>query len=269
MDESEYNFIKRETLSLTGVDLNCYKTPQVQRRLKTYLLRSKYATWRNFFSGVRNDPVELGKFKDYLTINVSSFFRDPGKFEYLQETILPELLRGRSSLRVWSAGCSRGHEPYSFAIMLSELTTPYRRHHILATDLDQSALQWAQAGGPYTAEDVANLPSVLLDRYFKVRDGAYYVIDNLRHRVAFRQHNLLVDPFTSLEPGEVGFDLIACRNVVIYFTPAVKDRLYRHFYNTLRPGGVLFIGGTEIVSQAVEIGFEAAGISFYRRNHTH
>jgi chemotaxis protein methyltransferase CheR len=268
IDEFEYSFIKREMLSLTGVDLNCYKTSQMQRRLNTYLLRSGQVTWRNFFRGVQNDPAEVGKLKDYLTINVSSFFRDLDKFKVLQEAILPELLRGRSSLHLWSAGCSRGHEPYSLAIMLSELTTPYRRHHILATDLDQSALQWARAGGPYTAEDVANLPSALLDRYFEVRAGAYYVIDSLRRRIDFRQHNLLADPFAALEAGGGGFDLIVCRNVVIYFTPVVKDRLYRHFYHALRPGGILFVGGTEIIPQAAEIGFESAGISFYRRKHT-
>jgi len=260
MDTLEYGYVKRKVLNLTGVDLNCYKTPQVQRRLRTYLPRSGHATWRSFFDALSDDTVALGKLKDYLTINVSSFFRDADKFEYLRETILPQLLRGHPKLRLWSAGCSRGHEPYTLAILLAEATGLYRRHHILATDIDHSALEWAQAGGPYSAGEVANLSPALLSRYFKVHDGDYYVIESLKRRLTFRYHNLLADPFES------EFDLIVCRNVVIYFTAEVKDRLHRRFHDTLRPGGVLFVGGTEFLSKASDIGFESAGISFYRRD---
>ncbi|MDY6875010.1 MAG: protein-glutamate O-methyltransferase CheR [Chloroflexota bacterium] len=260
MDQLEYAFIKREVLRLTGVDLNYYKAPQVQRRLRTHLLRSGHTTWRKFFHAAQDDPVVLGKLKDYLTINVSSFFRDPKKFAYLRESIVPELMHGHSKLRVWSAGCSRGHEPYSLAIMLAEVTGPYRRHQILATDIDQSALKWARAGGPYPAEDVENVPPTLLSRYFKVQEDGYWVAENVRRWITFRHHNLLADPFES------GLDLIICRNVVIYFTAEVKKQLYNHFHDALRPGGVLFVGGTEIVPQASNIGFESAGFSFYRRN---
>ena len=260
MDTLEYSYVKRKVLNLTGVDLNCYKTPQVQRRLKTYLLRSGHATWRSFFSAVPGDPVALSKLKDYLTINVSSFFRDADKFEYLRETILPQLLRGHPKLRLWSAGCSRGHEPYTLAIMLAEATGPYRPHHILATDIDHSALEWAQAGGPYSADEVGNVPPALLSRYFKAHEDGYRVIKSLQRRLTFRYHNLLADPFES------GFDLIVCRNVVIYFTAEVKDRLYQRFHDALRPGGVLFVGGTEFLAKAADIGFKSAGISFYRRD---
>jgi chemotaxis protein methyltransferase CheR len=260
MDTLEYSYVKRKVLNLTGVDLSYYKTPQVQRRLKTYLLRSGHSTWRSFFSAVPGDPVALSNLKDYLTINVSSFLRDAEKFEYLRETILPQLLRGHPKLHLWSAGCSRGHEPYSLAIMLAEATGLYRQHQILATDIDHSALEWAQAGGPYPANEVANVSPALLSRYFKVHEDGYHVIESLKRRLTFRYHNLLADPFES------EFDLIVCRNVVIYFTAEVKDRLYRRFHDALRPGGVLFVGGTEFLAKASDIGFESAGISFYRRD---
>jgi len=260
MEAPEYIFIKRRILKLTGVDLDCYKTLQVQRRLKTYLVRSGHPNWHHFFRAIQNDVVELGKLKDYLTINVSSFFRDLEKFEYLRESILPELLRGHPRLRVWSAGCSHGHEPYSLAIVLAEAAGFYRQHHILATDIDRSALERAQAGGPYSADEVAKVPPPLLNRYFRTHDDGYYVVESLRRRITFRYHNLLADPFES------GFDLIVCRNVVIYFTAEVKDRLYRRLHDALRPGGVLFVGSTEVVPKASAIGLETAGISFYRRN---
>ena len=260
MEAQEYSYIKREVLKLTGVDLNCYKSPQVQRRLKTFLLRSGHTAWTSFFRALRDDSATLNKLKDYLTINVSAFFRDSEKFEYLRESILPELLRGRPTLRLWSAGCSHGHEPYSLAILLSEATGPYRRHQILATDIDHSALERAQAGGLYSADEVANVPPALLKRYFQAQEDGYRVVERLRRKITFRYHNLVSDPFES------GFDLIVCRNVVIYFRTEVKDRLYRRFYDALRPCGVLFVGGTEFLSKASDIGFESAGISFYRRN---
>lgn len=260
MDPNEYTYIKKEVMTLTGIDLNFYKDTQMQRRLNTFLLRSGEATWRNYFQKIRHDSVELRKLKDYLTINVSSFFRDVEKYTYLRNTIFPELLKGRPTLRVWSAGCSRGQEPYTLAMMLTELTGAFRRHYILATDLDRSALDAAQAGGPYTSDDVAHVSPALYDRYFKEVGGKHWVKDDLRKLITFRQQNLLADSF------ETNFDMIVCRNVVIYFTAPVKDELYLKFLKALRPGGILFVGGTEIVPKASEIGFETAGISFYRRN---
>jgi chemotaxis protein methyltransferase CheR len=259
METREYTFIKHKVLTLTGVDLNCYKTPQVQRRLRTYLVRSGYPNWHKFFQAVHTDPAAVSKLKDYLTINVSSFFRDTDKFDHLRNALLPQLTHVHPKLRVWSAGCSHGHEPYSLAILLAEATGFYRQHHVLATDIDRSALERAQAGGPYTADEVDKVPPVLLDRYFRATDDGYYVVEGLRRRLTFEHHNLLADSFDS------GFDLIVCRNVVIYFTQEVKNRLYKRFCQALRPGGVLFLGGTEIVSKASELGFETAGISFYRR----
>lgn len=260
MEDLEYNFVKKNILSLTGIDLNGYKTPQMQRRLATYLQRSGHTNWRSYFEAIRLDRAAISKLKDYLTINVTSFFRDSEKFDYLRRTILPTLSQSRlAPLRIWSAGCSRGHEPYSLAIMLAEESGISRQNYILATDIDQSVLAASRAGGPYVSEELTNVSPSLLQRYFNIRDGRYYVTDSLQRRVTFKAHNLLADPF------EKGFDLIVCRNVVIYFTAEVKDQLYRRFSESLRPGGVLFVGGTEIVSKASEIGLETVGIGFYRR----
>jgi chemotaxis protein methyltransferase CheR len=259
MDAWEYNYIRRQTLKLTGVDLNDYKAPQMQRRLLVYLTRSGYPNWPRFFQSLKTDTTALTQFKNYLTINVSSFFRDPVKYQHLQNVILPELLRHRTSLRIWSAGCSHGQEAYSTAILLAEATGLPFRHYILATDIDSSALERARAGGPYQADELTHILPNLRQQYFNLHPKGYQVADSLRRSLTFRQHNLLADPFTG------SFDLIICRNVVIYFEPAAKEKLYRRFYEALRPGGVLFVGGTEIVSKAADIGFESAGISFYRR----
>jgi chemotaxis protein methyltransferase CheR len=209
IEAREYTFIKHKVLNLTGVDLNCYKTPQVQRRLKTYLVRSGHPDWHKFFQAVQYDPMAVSKLKDYLTINVSSFFRDAEKFDFLREAILPELTRGHPRLRAWSAGCSHGHEPYSLTILLAEATGFYRQHEILATDIDHSALDRTLAGGPYAAEEVSKVAPGLLNRYFRSTGGSYHVIESLRRRLTVVYQNLLADPF------ERGFDLIVCRKVVI------------------------------------------------------
>ncbi len=260
MRAQEYNFIKLKVRKLMDLDLNCYKSTQMQRRLGTYLLQSGHPSWPSLFRAIENDTVALGKLKDYMTINVSSFFRDPERFKHLRKRLLPEMLKHSPRLRVWSAGCSNGQEPYSLAMLLAEDVGSNSRHFILATDLDRSALGRARAGGPYSADDVANVSPRLLRRYFRAHNGSYYVDEKLRRQVVFRHRNLLQSPFES------SFDLIVCRNVVIYFTAEIKERLYRRFHDALRPGGVFFAGGTEVISQASNIGFEAMGVSFYRRN---
>lgn len=264
MNATAYTYVKREVLNLTGIDLNHYKTKQVQRRLSSYLLRSQYDSWPGFFRALRDDPHALTEFKNYLTIVVSSFFRDPQKYEYLQQTILPALLHDRPALKIWSAGASRGQEPYSLAILLTEArgqaSLAKGDHTILATDINPAALAIGRAGGPYSEDDLANVAPALRRRYFRAEGEVYYV-DGLREYVQFRRHNLLT------EPPDGNFDLIVCRNVVIYFTASVKEELYRRFYDVLRPGGILFVGGTEVISNAAAIGFETAGISFYRKRN--
>jgi chemotaxis protein methyltransferase CheR len=261
MDELEYNYIKHQVRQLLNVDLNCYKAPQMQRRLKAYLARTGQPNWPKFFRLLRTDQIQLSKFKDYLTINVSSFFRDTEKYKFLQRSALPELLQNNKTLRVWSAGCSRGQEAYSLAMLLSEASNGTFPHRILATDIDQSALAWAKAGGPYTADDVAGLPPQFRVNYLEIRENQYWVKNDLRQKVAFRQHNLLDDSMAGK------FDLIVCRNVVIYFQANAKQILYQRFYDALKPGGILFVGGTEIVPKATDIGFETLHVSFYRRKN--
>ncbi len=259
MIEEDYRFIKFKVRALLNIDLDSYKSVQMQRRLDTYLLRSGQPNWPTFFRVIQEDPELLGKFRDYLTINVSSFFRDPEKFAFLRKNILPELMRTRARLRVWSAGCSQGHEPYSLAILLAELTGAYAEHYLLATDIDQSVLAFAQKGGPYTADKLTHVDPAQLQRYFRPERGGQFVIDLIRRRVTFRYHNLLNDPFES------DFDLIVCRNVVIYFEAETKNQLYRRFYEALRPGGIFFIGSTEVLPYNLNVNFDPVGISFYRR----
>ncbi len=259
MDLQTYFQVKCTVKALLDINLDDYKEEQMRRRLDSWLARSGAKTWPAYFRRVRVEPNELARLRNYLTINVSAFFRDAERWRELGEWVIPELLKARPRLRLWSAGCSIGLEPYSLAMLLDEIT-PFRRHLILATDLDRGALEKARAGGPYGPQEVQDLSEIQLNRFFKPGGPPHYVDQSLRRRIQFREHDLLQGDF------EGDFDLILCRNVVIYFTNAAKERLYRKFCAALRPGGVLFIGSTEIISHAPELGLRTHGISFYRRS---
>jgi len=265
MDLEVYQDIKRQVKRLLELDLNHYKDEQMRRRLDSWLVRSGSTDWKSYFERIRIDEKERNRFRDYLTINVSAFFRDPERWKTLAEMVLPRLLKealqrglAESGLRIWSAGCSIGAEAYSLAILLDELA-PRRRHSILATDYDLGALNKARQGGPYTAEEIQNLTATQRSVYLQPGGPPYYVTSSLIKKVEFREHNLFADPF----PKEL--DLIVCRNVVIYFTSAAKDQLYKAFRDALRPGGVLFVGATEIIPHPQTYGLRNAGISFYER----
>ena len=265
MELEVYNEIKHSVKRLLDLDLENYKDEQMRRRLDSWLIRSGSVDWTSYLQRIRQDETEKIKFRDYLTINVSAFFRDPERWKNLAETVLPNLLKEASQLRqtnpglqIWSAGCSIGVEPYTLAILMDEIS-PHRNHQILASDYDRGALQKAIQGGPYTAEEIQNLSSAQRSAYLKPGGPPFYVNPLLSKIINFRQHNLFGDPFPQ------NLDLIVCRNVVIYFTASAKEDLYRRFNGALRPGGVLFVGATEIIPRPHEFGFKSFGISFYKK----
>jgi chemotaxis protein methyltransferase CheR len=270
MEEIIYSNIKIRVKKLLNIDLNQYKSEQMQRRLDSWLVRMGQKDWDQYFHIVAADQKELSKFRDYLTINVSEFFRDQDRWTTLRSKIIPALAKEalkktepgqKGALKIWSAGCSNGSEPYSLAILLDELTSVKNSHYILATDLDRTILAKARARGPYTADDTRNVLSDQRSKYFDPGGPPYFVKDVISKRVTFKEHNLLVDNF------EKGFDMIVCRNVIIYFTLEAKAELYKKFNAALRPGGILFLGGTEIIPRPADIGFTNLGGSYYQKEN--
>jgi chemotaxis protein methyltransferase CheR len=142
--------------------------------------------------------------------------------------------------------------------LLSELLTTHN-HYLLATDLDRGALVKAKARGPYTAEDIRNVSIDERSRYFEAGGPPFFVTEKLSQLVTFREQDMLLDQF------EDGFDLIVCRNVIIYFTTEAKNILYNKFSRALRPGGILFLGGTEIIPKPQEFSLLGQGFSFYKK----
>ncbi len=259
-DSADFQLLRDAILKLLRVDLEHYKTGQMLRRLAALLPRRKIGSWQEYVERLQKDPSELAYLREYLTINVSSFYRDARKWDYLAERILPELAGQFSrGLQIWSAGCSIGAEPYTLAMLLQEIV-PHRGHRIWATDIDDKVLNQARNRGPYTQSDIKELPDALAEKYLiPISEEEYQVHRTLRTMIQFDRFDLLQDR------TQRQFHLIVCRNVVIYFTPEIKEMLYRRFLEALYPGGILFIGGTETITQYRTIGFEYVAPSIYRR----
>ncbi|HEV7662285.1 MAG TPA: protein-glutamate O-methyltransferase CheR [Chloroflexota bacterium] len=258
---AEFETFRRRAFQITGLDLTSYKAPQMHRRLTALLGRLHIATFDEYARVLEKDATRRQEFKDYVTINVSEFFRDSDRFGDLERRVLPDLLRGVSGLKIWSAGCSIGAEPYSLAILLHE-QAPNRMHSILATDVDQTILDRARAGTGYLASDIRNVGAERTRRWFTPQpDGLYSVGAAPRTMIRFMKHDLISDAYP-----RGAFDLVACRNVVIYFTEEAKERIYQGFVNSLRPGGVLFLGGTEAIMRPQSLGLTVMGPGFYRKD---
>lgn len=257
LNDQEFEYLKKKILTLTDIDLNNYKAGQMRRRLDG-LVSNESGNVVEYCKRIEHDNDALKKLRNFLTINVSEFFRDASPFQQLKTTVLPELLRNNGSLSIWSAGCSIGAEPYSVAMMLENLT-PGQKHRIVATDIDDAVLVKAKNGGPYSSSDIANVDKALLLKYFTRSDNGYQVIDTIKRRVEFKRHDLLKDGF------ERGFDLVMCRNVVIYFSDEAKRTLYTGFTNSLKEEGVMFIGATETLLDASGFGLERIHNCFYRK----
>ena len=258
MKDVEYSYLKRTVLAQTGIDLDSYKSQQMRRRLEGFIESSPSPDVMEYCKALVRDGEALRRLRDHLTINVSEFFRDREHFRKLQTVVLPELLKQRPRLNIWSAGCSHGEEPYTIAMILDGLS-PGRTHRILGTDIDEGALARAREGGPYRPSDVSNVEEALLSRYFTSFGEGYRLTDRIKSKVEFRQQNLLSEGFES------GFDLILCRNVVIYFTDKAKAQLVQGFYQSLREGGVLFTGASETLVPTPDPRFQRLEVTLYKK----
>jgi chemotaxis protein methyltransferase CheR len=186
------------------------------------------------------------------------FFLDPASWEQLRVNVIPDLLRTRKTLRVWSVGCHNGKEPYSVAILLEEIT-PGQQHEIIATDRDAEVLANAKLGGPFTALDLNNMTQVQISMFFEPGGPPYFVNHILRSRVTFCQHDVLEDVV------DCNLDIILYRNIEPFFSPEVNRQMYRRFHDILRPGGVVFTGAVERIADALELGYERIGDCLYRK----
>ncbi len=229
-----------------GFDFQEYRESTLTRRLGRRLRAQGAKTYGDYAVVLDKDPGEYDKLFDDLTINVTSFFRDQLVFKVLEKEVLPVLIKRETNkpkvLRIWSAGCASGEEPYSIAMLLLEFLgrgIGKLEATILATDIDPKILKRAREG-VFLPKEAESIRPAWLDRYF-VHDGeGLRVQPALRELVTFREHNLVSDsPYYDL-------DLVVCRNVLIYFTPPLQTRVLKCFHEGLKQGSFLLLGKAEV-----------------------
>ena len=255
---NNYEEFKKVVLSLSGIDLNAYKERQMKRRIEALIKKHDIDNYLDYIGMIRKDKDKYEEFINYLTINVSEFYRNPNQWVTLEKEIIPFLLKEKKSISVWSAACSTGDEPYSVAMVLSKFL-PSSSIKILATDIDKEILEKARVG-IYSAKSVANVPIDMKTKFFTETKGLYHVSSELKRNITFKAHNLLRDPYPK------NIDLIICRNVLIYFTEEAKSEIYTKFSESLNKDGILFVGSTEQIILANKYGLEPHRVFFYKKS---
>lgn len=239
------------------INLSAYKSNQLHRRINSLMSRVGVNSFEEYTKILLKDEEQRQKFMDFITINVTEFFRNPDLFDELTKKIKTEILPNNKALKVWSAACSNGSEPYSLAMILDSLE-PSGKCKITATDLDNTILNRAKAG-EYQESEIRNIKSEYIKKYFIKQNDKYIINSKIRSMVNFKKHDLILDDY------DKGFDIIVCRNVVIYFNNDIKNNIYKKFHDSLKPGGLLFVGATESIYNYKEIGFEKSSTFIYRK----
>ncbi|MBU6079514.1 protein-glutamate O-methyltransferase CheR [Allobacillus halotolerans] len=254
---NDYTEFVRSIKQQTGIDLGLYKEKQMKRRLTSLRDKRGFDTFSGYFDAVKNNRDLLTELLDRMTINVSEFFRNRSRWDRLKFNLLPELIKDKNQINVWSAACSTGEEPYTLAILLHEFLR-WDQMKILATDLDETVLHKAQQG-IYHERSLKEVTTGQKRKYFHQNSQVFQVNNALKEVISFKQHNLLADPYTGM------YDLICCRNVLIYFTDEAKTKIYTQFANHLKQGGILFVGSTEQIFQPEKYGLQAIDSFFYQK----
>jgi chemotaxis protein methyltransferase CheR len=242
---------------LTGVDLSQYKRPQMERRIRSFADRRGVSALPDYLKLLTADRDELERFLERVTINVSQLWRNPDQWQRLADAIIPELARA-GAIRAWSAGCSYGAEAYTLAALTRELA-PSARIEVRGTDIDKRMVERAREGR-FSPEDARSAPPALLHRWFDRDENGWRAKPELRMLTRFETGDLLRDPMPA---GR--YDLVLCRNVVIYFTEPVRDRLHERLVGSLRSGGYLMIGSSERVADPRALSLETPYPFIYRR----
>ena len=254
----DYEYFKKAVFDLTKIDLNAYKERQMKRRIDTLIQKNRIVGYDNYVKALKTDSVKFEEFVNYLTINVSEFYRNPDQWELLDKQYIPELIqRFGNNLKIWSAACSTGDEPYSLVMALSK-HMPLNRIRIFATDIDKQVMEKAKIG-LYNEKSLAGVPKEFKQKYFEKVGPSYKIADEIKSRVEFKQANLLKDPYPT------NCDLIVCRNVLIYFTEEAKDEVFKKFAASLKKGGFLFIGSTEQIMHYKEMGYLRKSSFYYEK----
>jgi chemotaxis protein methyltransferase CheR len=262
IDDVDYDLLRKTVLEILSIDLNCYRTKQMERRLTSLLSRHGLPSWQAYVERLRECPDDQEYLREYLMINVSSFYRDAAKWGFLIQKLLPQMMKKQRwsyEVDIWSAGCSIGAEPYTLSMVLNHFF-PFSKYRIWATDIDPAVLGRAVRGGPYQQSEMEELPEEFRRKYLEEREERqYWVHPRLQKTIQFELFDLLQ------ETTDRQFDLILCRNVVIYFVKDYKQYVHEMLANCLKPRGIIFTGSIEVISDYRSLGLRYIAPSFYQK----
>ena len=275
LTESEFSLLRDLVHEVTGIKMADAKRQMLRTRLSKRLRALNLKSFKEYYdlleSQIPSGP-EMTEFINAVTTNKTDFYREPHHFEFVRKQVIPEIERnqrtGTRQLRVWHAGCSTGEEPYTLAITLHECLTQPNLWSIrqLATDIDSCVLEHA-IKGQYELDRLDPIPQSLKSRYFLKGKGEKSHLAQVKPELAewltFRRLNLLADPWPFSQSTQ--FDLIFCRNVMIYFDKPTQQRLVERFRQCLAPGGYLFIGHSESLF-GISNGFSSLGKTIYKND---
>ena len=254
-----YEDFKKDLLALTKIDLDSYKEKQMKRRIDTLITKNNINSYKEYVALIKKNEEKFEQFVNFLTINVSEFYRNPEQWEILDKNVFPALIKKfGKNLKVWSAACSTGDEPYSLVMALSR-HIPLNQIHIIATDIDKQVLDKARMG-LYNEKSITSVPADFKKKYFTKVGNSYQISNEIKRQVEFKEHNLLRDAYPT------GCNLIVCRNVLIYFTEEAKEEIYKKFNSALASQGILFIGSTEQIMNYKELNYQRHQSFFFQKN---
>lgn len=237
----------------SGIHFSATNRSILESRLKERLRNSSATTVAEYYTSIRGNEGELKSLLDSVTTNLTRFFRNTAHVQTFEYYVVPELVKmkraaGSTKIRLWSAGCSTGEEPYTFAMILREIMPPDFTAEILASDLSLKSLMIGQEGF-YTENRIQGVPEKYLAKYFEQKPGGYRIKDDIKRMIRFDYHNLKHDS------GQRNLDVIFCRNVLIYFDEAAQKAVVDRFWDALASQAFLFIGHSESLF-GMKTGFE-------------
>lgn len=258
MDFMEF---KDRAAELLNLNLDGYKLKRVKRRTNSLMRRHDIEDYKECLDLLEHDREFKAAYMNHFTINTSEFFRNPDSFAYLQEELLPEILSEKDKIKIWSAPCSNGSEPYTVAIILKELGIAENRFSILASDIDPEILEDASRG-IYPRKALENMSDDLIEKYFTPANqekNQYKLSSRIKNLVEFEEKDLINERYQS------NWDLIMSRNFFIYLTKELKSKLTEKFVDSLKTGGYLFLGNTEFIFNPNQFNLKKVNLSFYRK----
>ena len=238
--------------------------PMLERRIQKRVYATSTKNFEDYYIYLNNNSNEIDNLIDVLTINVSRFFRNTLSFEYISKIIIPRLVLKKlqtndNSFRIWSAGCSFGEEPYSLAIIINEFLEKGKISvdlNIFATDIDKNALETASAG-KYGSESIKNIKYAIVDKYFTKKDDLFEISPEIKKMVQFSFFDLL-DKKHNVPPESIfgDFDIVLCRNVLIYFNPKYQELIFKKLYKSMNNDSYLILGESEVLVESFKNKFK-------------